>query len=271
MVFGGEEEGALNALIPADSDGVDVVQRALARVRETYFLSLTLEQRAFSLRQAQRIESMARAAGDMDQVVLEAKRLIVEMKRSIGMQVPAMSKAEAGAMKGKGKGQKAGVPETTAFSKQQLYHCRKLAEVPDKVVNRVFREARMDEGWRVPSERDIIKAARREEAKEEGEAAADHTPPDYTYPVPPITVTVPGEHRWQREEGDLLNACTSLANALAEAAHRWSNGPGKQWDVAYAEGVHYGRLTLEKGSVTLAVVTHTNTDGGGGRVVGQEA
>ena len=260
MVSAGEEDVGLNALIPADSDGIDVVQRALARVRETYFLSLTLEERAHSLRQAQRVEAVARAAGNMDAIVLEAKQLIVEMKRSVGLQVPALTRQESGAKKGKGKAAEKGRrPGQQPFSRHQLSHCRKLAEVPARIVFEVFRNAAMDEGWRVPSEKDIIRAGQREAAEAEGEGKdAEREPEDYVYNVDPLRLVVPGKERRAHNEKELLDACTSFHLAITQAAYAWTQGAGQEW--LRRKGDTAGTFDLSKGSMTLTLGWHVGAE-----------
>lgn len=150
----------MNAL--AITDHLDTARRALDEIRQTFGLTLPPAARAAQLRTLDRAAAMA-VAGEMDDLAREIKRAIVDLKRSIAP--PPKSKAEAGAEGGRGN--KAVVSDTPAFTKEQIKRQRALAAVPEETVARVFGEARAE--GRVPSEREVIEGGRKAHVPASGE------------------------------------------------------------------------------------------------------
>ena len=107
-------------------------RRELAAIRETFGLTLTDDERAAQMRKLDHGAQVAAVAGLVD-LAHEFREASVELKVQWAEANPAMTKAEAGAQKGK-----ASVSDTPAFSREQKAQYRKLAKVPKPVRQKVY-------------------------------------------------------------------------------------------------------------------------------------
>ena len=147
---------------------LDTARQALGQVRETLGLTLPIEVRAKQIRCMDQGAAMA-VAGGLDDLGREFKRASVDLKRLIAPE----SKGAGGRPK---KGEEKTMPsEGTVFTPKQLRRQRELKQVPDDVVDRVFAEA--EERGDVPSEREIIQAAKPKTSKYTGESSNEHYTP----------------------------------------------------------------------------------------------
>ena len=149
---------------------LDTARQALGQVRETLGLTLPIEVRAKQIRCMDQGAAMA-VAGGLDDLGREFKRTSVDLKRLIGPD--KQDAAEAGA-KG-GRGNKGSGSDTNPFTKDQLRRQRELKQVPDDVVDRVFAEA--EERGDLPSEREIIQAAKPKTSKYTGDRSNEYYTP----------------------------------------------------------------------------------------------
>ena len=151
-----------------------IIERApaiLAEWKGAYWLDMPIEERAQTFQKVDRMKATALAAGLTD-LARECQRSLVEMKRLEGLRNPPQPKGTPGP----GRGKKTGASDTPVFSKDQVKRQRKLAAVPDEVVETVFQEA-AEQGV-VPSERDLIEAAKPSDTRFPGDA--DHSNEYYT-------------------------------------------------------------------------------------------
>ena len=264
MPWGGEprqrvgvEELADQSMIPVGADAVEFIRGALARIRDTYALQRPLADREKILRAAEAVHGMARAAKELEVVEREAKRVVVEIKRDLGRSNPPKPPNDRGQGRG---GQIMHMHVHDLFTRQQVAMQRKLAAVPDPVVDAVFALAAQER--RTPSEQEIIRAG-----KMDGPERVDE---DYVYPGPPFRVVVRGSDRRHWGDEDLLDACTSLAQALSTASYEWTQGAGRGWMVKLAEGSNVGVLAMVKGSVAVQMEIGANYLPGEGGAAGRE-
>lgn len=145
---------------------LDTARQALGQVRESLGLTLPIEVRAKQIRCMDQGAAMA-VAGGLDDLGREFKRTSVDLKRLI-----APEPKPAGRPK---KGEEISSSDNEIFSENQLRRQRELKQVPDEVVDRVFAEAA--ERGDVPSEREIIEAAKPKTSKYTGDSSNEHYTP----------------------------------------------------------------------------------------------
>ena len=193
--------------------------KAMAELRERVGMDLPIEERRALLARAEGIKAAVHYADASLSVLIDAHRMVVEAKRAIGEQLrrdePVLSPSERGKMGGRGnKREKAHEERSEGFMtphRKRVY--RELSHVPLWVLDAVYTDARRK--GVVPSEADILRAARPAPDEDEG---------PYKVDGPGFVVVFPAGARAGWDEGALTDIGLALGEAAAAAARVWTQG-----------------------------------------------